>query len=131
MFREWSCVLPVLSCNSSVEVPLWKVLCGHSENSSVGRRGRKAVARTSKHILMFAFDPLPLNFLFISYIALHCSYSYTCLVLFVCPHLCSIKRAFNSTSTLCLEESRGVVSESFTGNSGSLLVTHSMLAIKL
>ena len=33
--RERCCVLPVLSCNSSVEVPLWKVLYGHSKNSSV------------------------------------------------------------------------------------------------
>ena len=48
----------------------------------------------------------------------------------VCPHLCWAKRASNSTSTLYLEESRGVVSEPFTENSGSLLVTHSVLAIK-
>ena len=29
--KRWSCVLPALSCNFSVEVPLWKVLCGYSE----------------------------------------------------------------------------------------------------
>ena len=66
--RERSFVLPVLSCNFSVKIPLWKVLCGYSENPSVWKRGRKAVARTSKHILVFMFDFLSLNSLFfISY----------------------------------------------------------------
>ena len=31
--------------------------------------------------------------LFISCIVITCSYSYTCLILFMCPHLCSTKRA--------------------------------------
>ena len=31
------------------------------ENPSVGRWGCRVVAQTSKHILVFAFDPLSLN----------------------------------------------------------------------
>ena len=50
--------------------------------------------------------------------------------LFVCPYLCLTKRAFNNTSTLSLEKCRSVLPEPFTGNSGSLLITHSVLAIK-
>ena len=77
----------VLSCNFSVEVPLWKVLCRHSENPSVWRQGYRAVAQTSKHILLFAFDPLSLNFIsLISCIVLYCTYSYTrysCVPIFV------------------------------------------------
>ena len=68
---ERSCVLPVLSCNSSVEVPLWKVLCRHSRNPSVWGRGHRAVAQTSIHILLFAFESFSLNsHLFISCIIL-------------------------------------------------------------
>jgi len=129
VLRERSCILPVLSCNSSVEVPLWKVLCGHSGNPSVWKRGRRVVVRTSKHIPVFVFDLFTFSLFYI----FHCLtlfISYTCLVLFVCPHLCWTKRASNRTSTLNLEESRGVVPEPFTENSGSLLVAHSVLAIK-
>ena len=57
--------IPVLSCNSSMEVPLWKVLCGHSENSSVWRRGCRAVVQTSKHILVFALDLFSLSLSYI------------------------------------------------------------------
>ena len=49
----------------------------------------------------------------------------------VCPHLCWTKRPSYSTSTFNLEESRGVVSEPFMGNSGSLLVTHSVLHLSI
>jgi len=38
-----------------------KVLCGRSGNPSVWRWGRRAVARSSKHISVFVFDPLSLN----------------------------------------------------------------------
>ena len=48
----------------------------------------------------------------------------------VCLYLCWTKRASYSTSTLNLEESRRVVPEPFTRNSGSLLVTHSVFSIK-
>ena len=104
-----SCVLFVLSCNSSVEVPFWKVMCEHSENSSVWRRGRRAAARTSKHISVFAFDLL-FSLLYI----LHCLtllILYTCLILVVCPHLYWNKRASKSISTLNLEETWGEILE--------------------
>ena len=117
---------PVLSYNFSMEVPSWKVLCGYNGNSSVWRRGRRAVARTSRHITVFAFD------LFSLFYILHCLtlfMSYTCLVLFVCPQLYWTKKASNSTSTLNLEKSWGVVPEPFTGNSDSLLVTLCVFAI--
>ena len=46
-------------------IPWWRSLCGRSLadswNPSVSRRGRIAMARTSKHILMFAIDYLPLS----------------------------------------------------------------------
>ena len=60
---------PRLSCNFSVEV-----LCGRScvdiVKSFCVRQGRRAVTRTSKHILMFVFDLLFLNFLLSLYLAL-------------------------------------------------------------
>jgi len=87
------------------------------------------VARTSKHILMFAFDPLSLiSISLISCITLHCSYSYARYC------LCVSALVFNQESllkhlNLNLEESRGVVPELFTENSDSLLVTHSVFVI--
>ena len=57
--------------NSSVEVPLWKVLGEYSGNSFVWRWGRRAVARTSKYILVFVFGSFSFNsLLFISHIAI-------------------------------------------------------------
>ena len=59
-------------------------------------------ARASKHILVFAFDPLSLNSLSLilclaSFHVVHIIY----MLGFVCvPHLCSTKRASYSTSTL-------------------------------
>jgi len=59
---ERSCVLLILY----LQIPRWRfpmleVLCGHIENPSMWRRECRAVARTSKHIVLFAFDPLSLN----------------------------------------------------------------------
>ena len=47
-------------------------------------------ARTSKHILVFAFDPLSLTLSYIvPYIDSYCSFIFICLVLIVCvSHLC-------------------------------------------
>ena len=67
--------------------------------------------------------------LFISCIELHCSYSYARYSLCVTT-LVFNQESFNSTSTLSLEESREVVPEPFTENSGSLLITHSVFTIK-
>jgi len=118
---ERSSVIQVQSCNFSVEVPLWKVLCEHSKNPSVQRRGRRVVARTSKHILLFTFDPLSLNSIsLISCITLYCIYSYARYSLCVCSHLCWTKRASYSTSTLNLEECWGDSPEPFTSNLATL-----------
>ena len=56
-------------------------------------------ARTSKHILVFAFDPLSLTLSLTLCIVniLHIIYM---LGLIVCPYLCLTKRASYSTSTL-------------------------------
>ena len=57
-------------------------------------------ARTSKHILVFAFDPLSLTLSLIYLTLIHIVISFI-YAWFVCvPHLCSTKRALHSTSTL-------------------------------
>ena len=59
-------------------------------------------ARTSKHILVFAFDPLSLTLSFILCLAsFHIAHSYIICLAFLCvPHLCLTTRALYSTSTL-------------------------------
>ena len=74
------------------------------------------MAQTSKHILVFAFDPLSLNSIsFISYIALYCSYlihAWYCL----CAYTYVESRELHiAPPTLNLEESRGDSPEPFTG----------------
>ena len=102
-------------------------MCRHSENPSVWRWGHGVVARTSKHILLFAFDPLSLNFIsHISCIALYCTYSYVRSSLYVCPYLCWTKRASYITSTLNLEE---IVQSPSPGIRLHSLVTHSVLQL--
>jgi len=56
-------------------------------------------ARNSKHILVFAFDPLSLTLSLILCI-IHIVHIIYMLGLIVCPYLCLTKRASNSTSTL-------------------------------
>ena len=73
--RERSCVLPVLSCNSSVEVPLWKVLCGHS--GILMCEGEDVEQWLEPQNIIFCLrliHYLSTLSLFIFYIALHCSY---------------------------------------------------------
>ena len=86
---------------------MWEILCGRSGNLS----------RTSKHILVFVFDPLSLNsFSLTSCIASYCSYSY--MLSIGCVSILVLnKRASYSISTLNLKESRGDSSEPFMGNS--------------
>ena len=81
-----------LCCNksSSVEVPSVGVLGGQFSGLEIllGEGGDVELgARTSKHIIVFAFDPLPLNplsLLFVKSIILHSYHSYClcCLALF-------------------------------------------------
>ena len=116
-----------------VVIPQWRSLCGRScvdiveillcEGGDVEWLEPRNISWCLR--LIHYFSTLSL---FISCIVITCSYSYTKYSL--CAHLCSTKRAFNSTSTFSPEEFRVVVSELFTGNSGSLLVTYSVLAIK-
>ena len=59
MVERELCTPKFVITNFSVEVPcvgshVWM----YSENPSVRRRGRRAMARTSKHIPVFVFDPL-------------------------------------------------------------------------
>ena len=56
-------------------------------------------ARTSKHILVFAIDPLSLTLSLTLCIASYCHILYACVCLCV-PYLCLTKRALHSTSTL-------------------------------
>ena len=87
---ERSCVLPVCI----IQILSGGSLCGKScvddiveiflcEGGDVEQG-----ARTSKHVLVFAFDPLSLTLSYIlSCIDSYCSISYICLGLFVC-HTC-------------------------------------------
>ena len=89
---ERSCVLLTLYLQiPRWSFPVWEVRCGHSENPSVWRQRRRTVARTSKHILVFAFDPLSLNSIsLISCITLYCSYlihAWYCLCVHTCVEL--------------------------------------------
>ena len=58
-------------------------------------------ARTSKHILVFVFNPLylTLSLIYLALIHIVISFIYAWFVC-VCPYLCSTKRASYSTSTL-------------------------------
>ena len=81
------CITQILSggslCGKSCVDDIVKILLCEGGDVELG-------ARTSKHILVFAFDPLSLTFsLSLSYIV-HCiilSISFVCLVLIVC-HTC-------------------------------------------
>ena len=62
LLREELCTPSCICPNPQWRFPVWEVLCGrYSGNPFVCRRGRRAVARTSKHISVFAFDPLSLT----------------------------------------------------------------------
>jgi len=74
-WREELCAPNCIYPNPQWRFPVWEVLCGrYSENPSVWRRGHRAVARISKHILLFAIDPL--SQLSLSFISCIVSYSY-------------------------------------------------------
>ena len=114
---------PGCSCTkSSMEVPSVGVLGGQVSGLEIllGEGGDVELgARTSKHILLFAFDPLTLNSLSLSLFVLciihiiHILYAcvvpciiliayniYLCLACVCVPHLCLTTIASYSTSTL-------------------------------
>ena len=78
-------------------------------------------ARISKHILVFAFDPLSLTLSYIvPCIISYCSFILICLVLLVCAHSCVQPRDLQIAPQLLFREIRGDSSEPFTGNSATL-----------
>ena len=84
-------------------------------------------ARTSKQILLFAFDPLTLNSLFICAL-LYLVISYTCLCVCV-PHLWLTTRASYSTSTLIQRNQEELVQSPSRGIRLHSLVALSVVAI--
>ena len=96
--REELCTPKLYLLKSSVEVPcvdeLMEILPCDSGDVELG-------ARTSKHIFVFAFDPLSLTLsLSFSLCIVHIVHIIYMLGLIVCLYLCLTKRASNSTSTL-------------------------------
>ena len=79
---------------------MWEVLCGVLVKILLCGGGDVELgARTSKHILVFAFDPLSLT-LSLTLCIVHIVHIIYMLGLVVCPYLCLTKRASYSTSTL-------------------------------
>ena len=87
-------------------------------------------ARTSKHISVFAFDPLSLNslsfILCLALIHIVISFIYVWFVC-VCPYLCLTKRALHRTSTLIQRNSEELVQSPSPGIQLHSLVTLSVL----
>ena len=82
---------------SSVEVPFVGVLCGQASGLKIllGEGGDVELgARTSKHILLFALDPLTFYSISLSLYFVHIAISYTCLV--VCIYCCNCIKFLNS-----------------------------------
>ena len=104
-------------------------------------------ARTSKHILLFAFDPLTLNSLslslylccasfisFIYYMLMLCLASFIlsipiCLACVCVPHLCLTTRASYSASTLIQRNQEELVQSPSRGIRLHSLVARSVVAI--
>ena len=81
----WVVYSRFVSYNSSVKVSLWKVFGGHNRNLSVWRRGQRAVAQTSKHIILFVFGSLNSQLLYFTLLLLLISiHAWYCL----CAHTC-------------------------------------------
>ena len=133
--REELCT-PGCSCpKSSVEVPCVGVLCGQVSGLKILLCEGGDVelgARTSKQISLFAFDPLTLNSLSLSFIlclaSFHIAHSYIiCLACLCVPHLCLTMRASYSTSTLIQRNQEELVQSPSPGIRLHSLVTLSVL----
>ena len=98
-----------------VVIPRWRSLCGRSLvdscNPSIWRQGRRAVAWTSKHILVFAYGSFSLNLSLFNCIIFYCSYVYMLNIVYVFT-LVFNQESYWSTSTLNLEESWGEIQSS-------------------
>ena len=90
-------------------------------------------ARNSKHILVFAFDPLTLTlslFYIVPCIDSYYHIIFICLVVIVCvPHLCLTTRASYSTSTLIQRNQEELVESPSPGIRLHSLVTLSVLQL--
>ena len=80
-------------------------------------------ARTSKHILVFAFDPLSLTLSLIYLALIHIVISYTCFVC-LCAILVLTKKASYSTSTLIQRTQEELVQSPSLGEFGYTLWLH-------
>ena len=92
-FGTPGCICP----KSSVEVPLVGVLGGQVSGLEIllGEGGDVELgARTSKHILLFVFDPLTLNSLSLFICALHYSYCHIVYMLVLCLALIHIAHTY-------------------------------------
>ena len=91
-------------------------------------------ARTSKHIRVFAIDPLTLTlslFYIVPCINSYCHIILICLVVIVCvPHLCLTTRASYSTSTLIQKNQEELVQSPSPGIQLHSLVTRSVLLFR-
>jgi len=90
----------------------------YSWNPSVWMRGRRAVARTSKRILVFVFDLLSLNFTLYILHYYYCLYPYMLDIVYVLT-LVFKQESYWSTSTLF----KGIVRKSFRALQGEFRLT--------
>ena len=98
-----------------------KILLGEGGDVELG-------ARTSKHILLFAFDPLTLNSLFL-FCALHLFILLIHIICLACvcvPHLCLTTRASYSASTLIQRNQEELVQSPSPG-----IRLHSLVALSV
>ena len=76
-------------------------------------------ARTSKHIFVFAFDPLSLTLSYLPCIDSYCHIIHKCLVC-LCASLMLNQESFTLYLNFYLEEFKGDSPKPFTGNSATL-----------
>ena len=96
--REELCTLGYyIAQNPQWRFPVWEVLCGRVSGNPLCEGGDvELCAQTSKHIIVFAFDPLTLtlslSLSYLPYIDSYCHIIYM-LGLFVC-HTCVNQESF-------------------------------------
>jgi len=133
--REEFCTPYCIFPKSSVEVPCVGVMCGQVSGLEIllcESWDVELCARTSKHIHVFAFDPLTLT-LSLSFIlslsSIHIVITFICLVFLCVPHLCLTTRASYSTSILIQRNQEELVQCPSPGILLHSLITLSVLQI--
>ena len=100
---------------------MWEVLCGRVSEILLCEGGDVELgARTSKHLLVFAFDALSLTLSLLYCVLHHIVHIISMLVLIVYAHTCVQPREFYMALNSYLEEFRGDSPEPLTGNSATL-----------